>query len=86
MPSEKILVYGKNAIRIEKLAERLRNSGFSVMVASQLDTAMHLAQNLKVEVLLWNDVLTLQNKRAIRDIADSPEGQHATYRSCQAFP
>jgi PAS domain S-box-containing protein len=77
MASEKILVYGKNSIRIEKLAERLRNSGFSVMVASQLDTAIHLAQNLKVDVLLWNDVLTLQNKRAIRDIRESQDGENS---------
>ena len=74
MQETKILILHKNSHILEKLAQNLRNSGYSTIIASNVDTTLNLAFSLKPELILWGEALSVKNKEAIQQLKTSEYG------------
>jgi PAS domain S-box-containing protein len=75
MQDIKILILHKNNHILEKLSQSLRNSGYSVIVANNVETSFNLALSLKPELILWGDILSARNKEIIQKLKASEFGE-----------
>ena len=74
MNNEKVLILHRNKVILEKLAQSIRNSGFSTIIASDVEATLNFAKSLKPEFLIWGEELTLPNKKAIRQLKEKEFG------------
>jgi len=74
MYSEKLLIFHTNSRYLEKISTYLKNSGFSIILASDRDTAYQLTVSMNPKLILWGENLTIKNKDIIEKIKTSPYG------------
>lgn len=73
---DKVLILHHNAIFQDRMAEYLRETGFAVIQANNLETAYTLSKSLRPDIIIWGETLTATSKKTIRSIKDSPFGNN----------
>ncbi len=71
---KKILLIHRNNVIQERLARYLRDIGFSVIVAPNMQEVLHLTRSMKPDLILWGTSLTAPSKELIRKIKSSKQG------------
>ncbi len=71
---KKILLIHRNNVIQERLARYLRETGFSVIVAPNIQDVYSLTRTMKPDLILWGTSLTAPSKEVIRKIKSSKEG------------
>jgi PAS domain S-box-containing protein len=75
MKNEKVLILHRNRVILDKLAQNIRNSGFSTITATDVESTLNFAQSLKPDFVIWGEELTIANKKAIRRLKNMESGQ-----------
>ena len=75
MQEIKILILHRNTHTLEKLSYNLRNSGYSTIIADNVDATLNLAFSLKPDLILWGDVLSKRNKEIIQQLKEYDYGK-----------
>ena len=72
---EKILLLHRNSLLQERLATYLRENGFAVIMANNVDNTLGLILNMKPDMILWGESLTAHSKDILRQIKEDPIGK-----------
>lgn len=71
---EKILLVHRNSLLQERIGNYLRESGFSVIMANNVDNTFSLVRSMKPDLILWGETLTAHSKEILRKIKNSRVG------------
>jgi len=71
---EKILLLHRNSLLQERLATYLREQGFAVIMANNVDTTLSLVESMKPDLVLWGGTLTAHSKSILQGINKGNNG------------
>lgn len=71
---EKILLLHRNSLLQERLASYLRDSGFAVIMANNVDATLSLVESMKPDLVLWGETLTQHSKNVLQGIKKGNNG------------
>ncbi len=71
---KKILLIHRNHVIQERLARYLRDIGFSVIIAPNIQEVLNLTRSMTPDLILWGTSLTAPSKELIRKIKSSKQG------------
>ena len=71
---DKVLILHQNSIFQDRIAEYLRETGYAVIQANNLESAFTLSKSLRPDIIVWGETLTAASKKTIKSIKDSHFG------------
>jgi len=71
---EKILLLHRNSLIQERISNYLRENGFSVIMANNVENTYNLVRSMKPDLILWGETLTAHSKEVLRKIKGSRSG------------
>jgi len=71
---DKVLIVHQKPIFQNRVSDYLRETGYAVIQANNLESAFTLTKSLKPDVIIWGETLTAASKKAIKGIKDSYYG------------
>ncbi len=72
---EKILLLHRNSLLQERIASYLRENGYAVIMANNVDNTFSLLESMKPDLILWGETLTAHSKEVLRKIKKSRRGR-----------
>ena len=71
---EKILLIHRNSLLQERIGNYLRENGFSVIMANNVENTLSLVRSMKPDLILWGETLTAHSKEVLQKIKESRVG------------